>query len=225
VLPSILMSLVFAGMVAFRGGVDLGFTSMRDGFGVAVFGTFVALLSPIQLWFNQFAIDRAGLTLLCLQPVTTNAILRGKMAGAAITAAGLAAVPVAAGLLIGSDLPLAYWAILLLGATAAFLVMAPMAVLLSTFFPRHVDLGSIGQRSNAHPIPALLGGLILFVSAAPAAGAAIVGFRIMQNAWAAVGLAGAWLMLAAALHAGLWSLARRAFDNRREALVAVAAGR
>jgi len=225
VLPSVLMSLVFAAMVAFRGGMDLGFAAIRDGYAVAVFGAFVGLLSPVQLWFNQFAIDRAGLTLLCLQPVTSNAILRGKMRGAAATTAALAAVPVAAGLAIGSDLSPAYWAVLVLGAMASFLVLAPLAALLSTFFPRHVDLGSIGHRSNAHPIPALLGGLLLFASAAPSFGAAIVGFRLMQNAWVAVALAGTWLLVAAALHAGLSRLAVRAFDSRREALIAVAGGR
>ena len=225
VLPSIAISLVFAGLVAFRDGIDLGFTAVRDGFAVAVFGTLLALLAPVQLWMNQFAIDRAGLTMLCLQPLSSAQILRGKMAGAAALAAALAALPVAAGLLIGSPLPAAYWAVLALGALAAFLVLAPVAALLSTFFPRHVDLSSIGSRSNAHPVSALVGGALTFAAMGPPFAAAIVGFRILQSPSSAVGLAALWLALAAGVHLVLMKVAVRAFDRRREALVGVANGR
>lgn len=225
VLPSIAISLVFAGLVAFREGIDLGFTAVRDGFAVAVFGTLLALLAPVQLWMNQFAIDRAGLTMLCLQPLSSAQILRGKMAGAAALAAALAALPVVAGLLIGSPLPAAYWGVLALGALAAFLVLAPIAALLSTFFPRHVDLSSIGSRSNAHPVSALVGGALTFAAMGPPFAAAIVGFRILNSPTSAVGLAAAWLALAAGMHLVLMKVAVRAFDRRREALVSVANGR
>ena len=225
VLPSIAIGLVFAGLVAFRDGIDLGFTSVRDGFAVAVMGALLALLAPVQLWVNQFAIDRAGLTMLCLQPLSSAQILRGKMAGAAVLCGALAALPVVAGLLIGSPLPAAYWAVLALGAVAAFLVLAPAAALLSTFFPKHVDLSSIGARSNAHPVSALVGGLLTFGTMAPPIAAAIVGFRIMDSPSSAVGLAAAWLAIAAGLHLVLTKIAVRAFDRRREALVGVANGR
>jgi len=225
VLPSVAIGLVFAGLVAFGDGIEFGGASMRDGFAVAVFGTVLALLAPLQLWMNQFAIDRAGLTMLCLQPLSGAAILRGKMAGAATLCAALAALPWLAGLLIGSPLPAAYWAVLALGAVAAFVVLAPLAALLSTFFPRHVDLTSVGQRSNAHPVAALLGLAFVGAATAPAVAAAIVGFRIMESPSAAVGLAAAWLALAAGMHLLLMKAAVRAFDRRREALVGVANGR
>ena len=225
VLPSVVMTLVFAALVAFRGGLDLGAFSIRTGFAVAVFGVIAAFLAPVQLWMNQFAIDRAGLTMLCLQPLSSAAILRGKMAGAAVLVGGIAALPFLLGLIIGAPLPAAYWIVLALGALAAFAVLAPMAALLAIFFPKHVDLTSIGQRSNAHPVAGLLGAMATGLAAAPAVGAALVGFRLMDSPIAAVGLAAAWLVIALILHWGLTKLAVSAFERRREALVATANGR
>ena len=225
VLPSIVMTLVFAALVAFRGGLDLGAVSIRSGFAVAVFGVAAAFMSPVQLWMNQFAIDRAGLTMLCLQPLSSADILRGKMAGAALLVGSIATLPFVLGLMIGAPFPAAYWVVLAIGAVAAFAVLAPMAALLSIFFPKHVDLTSIGQRSNAHPVAGLLGALAIGLAAAPAVGAALVGVRLMDSPPAAVGLAAAWLLIALLLHWLLSKVAVNAFDRRREALVATANGR
>ena len=225
VLPSIVMTLVFAALVAFRGGLDLGAISIRSGFAVAVFGVMAAFMSPVQLWMNQFAIDKAGLTMLCLQPLSSADILRGKMAGAALLIGSIATLPFLLGLIIGAPFPAAYWIVLAIGAVAAFAVLAPMAALLAIFFPKHVDLTSIGQRSNAHPVAGLLGAFAIGLAAAPAVGAALVGFRLMESPLAAVGLAAAWLVIALLLHWLLSKAAVNAFDRRREALVATANGR
>lgn len=225
VLPAIVMSLVFAGLVATRGGMDFGALSLQHGFAVALFGVVMAFLSPVQLWMNQFAIDKAGLTMLCVQPLTSGQILRGKMAGAGALIGTIAAIPMTAGLLIGAPLSPVYWVVLVLGAVAAFVALAPFAALLSTFFPKHVDLTSIGQRSNAHPVAGLLGGVLILAAGAPPAGAALVGFRMLHSPAAALGLSVAWLGVAVLLHWPLWKIAVRAFDRRREALVMVANGR
>jgi hypothetical protein len=225
VLPSIVMTLVFAALVAFRGGLDLGALSIRSGFAVAVFGVTAAFMSPVQLWMNQFAIDKAGLTMLCLQPLSSAEILRGKMAGAALLIGSIATLPFLLGLIIGAPLPAAYWVVLAIGAAAAFAVLAPTAALLAIFFPKHVDLTSIGQRSNAHPVAGLLGALAIGLAAAPAVGAAIAGFRLMDSPLAAMALAAGWLVVALLLHWALSRLAVKAFDRRREALVATANGR
>jgi thiosulfate reductase cytochrome b subunit len=63
------------------------------------------------------------------------------------------------------------------------------------------------------------------LAAAPAVGAAILGFRVMGSPLTAVGLAAAWLLLSLMLHWGLTKLAVTAFERRREALVATANGR
>lgn len=225
VLPSIVLSLVFAGLVAFRGGIDLGAFALGDGFAVAVFGVVMAFLTPVQLWMNQFAIDKAGLTMLSLQPLSTARMLGGKTAGAALLVFGLALLPFALGLAIGADVHPAYWGVLVIGSAAAFLALAPMAAILSTYFPKSVDLSSIGQKSNAHPVAGLLGGMLTFAAGGPGVAAAIVGFKLMNSPAAALGLAAAWFLAALLLYWVLSKVAVRAFDNRREALVATALGR
>lgn len=225
VLPALIITLVLAVLVGMRGGMQLGAIPLRNGFSVALFGVMMAFMSVVQLWMNQFAIDKAGLTMLCVQPLTGRQILRGKMMGAAALVASLAALPVTAGLLIGrADHP-AYWGILILGAVSAFLLIAPLAALLSIFFPKLVDMSSIGQKSNAHPAAGLLGGLLTIAAAGPPAAAAVIGFRFLHSASAALGLAAVWLVLAGLLHLLLSKAAVSAFERRRESLVSVAMGR
>lgn len=225
VLPSVVMTLVFAGFVGAKGGMMLGKIPLSDGFSLAVFGVMMAFLTMIQLWMNQFAIDRAGLTMLCLQPMTSSQILSGKMAGAATLIAALAALPIGAGLLVGTPRSLEHWIVLILGSVAAFVVIAPLAAILSAVFPKHVDLASIGQKSNAHAAAGFIGMLVVFAAAAPAVAAALVGFRVLDSGYAAVGLSAAWLVAAIGLHWVLRKLAVRVFENRRESLMAVAKGR
>ena len=225
VLPSIIIVIVFAGLVSSKGGVTFGAIPLRDGFSLAVFGVVMSFLTIVQLWMNQFAIDKAGLTMLSLQPLTSAQILRGKMAGAALLVAALSAIPIFAGLVIGASVSAAYWSMLAVGAVAAFAVLAPLAALLSAFFPKHVDMSSIGSKSNAHPAAGLLGGLLIAASAAPAVGAAMLGINYLKNPTAALGLAGLWLLIALGLHALLWKAAVAVFERRRESLIAVANGR
>ncbi|HUF24890.1 MAG TPA: hypothetical protein VMN81_12235 [Vicinamibacterales bacterium] len=225
VLPTLIMTAVLAVLVAAKDGATLGAIPLRDGYSVAVFGVAMAFLTVVQLWMNQFAVDKAGLTMLCLQPLTTRQLLRGKMAGAAVLILGIVALPLAAGLLLGSERSAAHWIVLVLGAVAAFVLIAPLAAILSAVFPKHVDMGSIGQKSNAHPAAGLAGGLLIFASGGPAVAAGLVGFRHFQSGGTAVGLASAWLAVALLLHWVFWKVAVRTFDNRRETLIAVATGR
>ena len=52
-------------------------------------------------------------------------------------------------------------------AIAAYLIVAPIAAMLSAIFPRPVDLNSIGRGSNAHGAAGLLGMLAFLAAAAP----------------------------------------------------------
>lgn len=225
VLPAVIMTMVFAGFVGTKGGMMLGKIPLSDGFSIAVFGVIMAFLTVIQLWMNQFAIDRAGLTMLCVQPLTSAQILRGKMAGVALLITLLALLPVAAGLIVGAARPAPYWIVLLLGAIAGFMLVAPFAVMLSAVFPKHVDLASIGQKSNAHAAAGFIGMLVVGAAAAPAAGLSLLGFKYFHSAAAAVGLTALWLVAALALHWVFWKAAVKVFENRRETLMAVAKGR
>jgi hypothetical protein len=224
VLPTLIMTAILAVLVAMQDGATLGALPLRDGYSVAVFGTVMAFLTVVQLWMNQFAVDKAGLTMLCLQPLTTRQLLGGKMAGAGVLIAALLTLPLAAGLLLGGR-SAAHWLVLLIGALAAFVLIAPLAAILSAVFPKHVDMASIGHKSNAHPAAGLLGGLLIFAAGGPAVAAGLIGFRYFQSGAAAVGLAAAWLGIALLLHWALWKVAVRLFENRRETLIAVATGR
>ena len=225
ILPSIIIVIVFAGLVGTRGGMKFGAIPLEDGFALAVFGVAMSFLTIVQLWMNQFAIDRAGLTMLSLQPVSASQILRGKMTGAAALVAGLSLLPLAAGGLIGGSRHPVFWGILATGAVASFVVLAPLAAIISAVFPKHVDMSSIGSKSNAHPAAGLLGGILIAASAGPAVAAAVAGFRIFDSPATALALTGAWLLLALALHALLWKAAVATFEKRRESLIAVANGR
>ena len=54
---------------ASRGAIDFGPLGLQGGLGLATFSSFVSLLSILPLAMNQFAIDRAGLTLTLLAPL------------------------------------------------------------------------------------------------------------------------------------------------------------
>jgi hypothetical protein len=129
------------------------------------------------------------------------------MAGAAALFGALAALPLIVGLLVGASRPHAYWVVLVLGTVAAFLVIAPFAVILSAVFPKHVDLASIGQKSNAHAAAGFIGMMVVVAAAAPAAAAGVAGFRFLESASAAVGLTALWLIAALALHWVFWKVA------------------
>jgi hypothetical protein len=225
ILPSLVMTFVFAGLVAVKGGAKLGAIPLSDGYSVAVFGTGMAFLTMIQLWMNQFAIDKAGLTMLCVQPLSGAQILRGKMAGVAVLVLGLATLPIVAGLLVGASRPAAYWVVLVAGSIAAFLVIAPLAVILSAVFPKHVDLSLIGQKSNAHAAAGFLGMMVMAAAAAPGIALAVAGFGYFHSATTAIALEAGWLALALLLHWLLWKVAVRVFEKRRETLMLVATGR
>ncbi|MDQ3068866.1 MAG: hypothetical protein M3R55_03950 [Acidobacteriota bacterium] len=225
VLPSIVITVVFGTLIAVRGGVTFGAIPLRHGFAVALFGVVMAFMSSVQLWMNQFAIDKAGLTMLCLQPLSSARIVRGKMAGAAMLMGVMAGIPMAGGLLIGAPVPAAYWILLLVSAVAGFLVIAPLAALLSIYFGKSVDLTSIGQRSNAHAAAGLLGGLLIFAAAGPGVGAGLLGARVLDSQMAIVALAAGWLLIALLLHWVFTRVAIGAFERRRETLVAVASGK
>lgn len=133
------------------------------GPGLAVFGTLMALLSFQPFQMNQFAGDRAGLTLQFLVPLSERDLVRGKAAGIALlwsitevlclAAAGLAAP--------GGSLDLLL-AIGLAGA-GALIGLTPTAAALSALFPKPADPGRLGKEGNPHGAASLLGGLSTFV--------------------------------------------------------------
>ena len=188
------------------------------GLGLATFSSFVSLLGILPLAMNQFAIDRAGLTMTMLAPVGTMTLLRGKAVGNAVIALIPATVCfIAAALLLpGGDLAL--WVCIPLTAIATYLTAAPIAAILSAIFPRAVDLNSIGRGSNAHGAAGLLGMLAFVAAAAPGTLLAMLAALALQRPLLAPLALVVWIVVSLGISLVLFRLAADIFDRRRENL-------
>jgi ABC-type multidrug transport system permease subunit len=201
-----------------RGEAGLGSLGSHGGLGMATFSTFVSLVALLPLAMNQFAIDRAGLTMTMLAPVETMTLLRGKALGnAAIAAIPGALCFTAAALLFPGGDP-ALWMCIPLSAIAAYLVAAPVAAILSAMFPRAVDLNSIGRGSNAHGAAGLLGMLTFVAAAAPGALLTLLTRSVLDRPNLAPVVVAGWIGVAAILNVVLFKLAAGIFERRRENL-------
>jgi hypothetical protein len=221
ILSPLMAFAVFATMM-WRGTLDdFSVVPLESGLGLAMFGSFVSLLSILPLAMNQFAVDGAGLTLELLAPLDDRDLLRGKALGNAV----IAAVPVltclgSAAVLFPTG-SLSDWLSILLGLAAAYLLIAPIAAAVSAMFPRTVDLNSIGRGSNAHGAATLLGlAAMIAASAAPIA-IALVMTRLLDRPQLALISLFAWFVLCAAVSRILFAPARSILARRRENLLLI----
>ena len=225
VLIPIVMLWVFAGIFMARGNaIPIGPVQVGGGYSLGIFGMTLALMSIAPFAFNQFAVDGAGLTLEFLSPISTRELLYGKAAGGALIAAVPCGLSIAAGAVTGAH-SLLLWATIVFGALAAYVLLSPVAALLSLLFPRAVDLSSVGNASNAHQVAGLLGVLAFAVACVPPGAIAVFALRGLESPPAAAALLAAWLLVAAALAYVGFRFAERLMDERRENLAMVAAGR
>jgi MFS family permease len=212
-------------MFAIKGtAIPFGPVQVGGGYSLGLFGIVIALMSLGPLVFNQFAVDRAGLTLEFLAPISTRELLYGKALGGAAIAAAPCALAVSAGVFTGAHAPLP-WLLVLLGACASYAITAPVAAVLSSLFPRAVDLSSVGQGSNAHQAAGLLGFLAFAASCVPPIALTLVSWRVLHSSAAAVGLLALWLAVSLVLSWAGFRIAERLLDERRENLAMVAQGR
>jgi hypothetical protein len=203
-------------------GVDFGLISVASGLGLATLGAAGCLLSVLPFAMNQFAIDRAGLTLALLSPLDYRALLVGKAVGngVVIAASALLCMLVAYTFFPSGDLAL--WISIPLALAATYILAAPGAAALSALFPRAVDLNSIGRGSNAHGAAGLIG-LLLFVAAgAPSVLLTLVATVILQRPALAPVLLLTWCAVVLVVSRALFRAAAALFDKRRENLAMVA---
>ena len=221
---SILLSplVVFAmfGAVMWRGssGVEFGFLFLENGLSLAIFGSFVSLLAILPFAMNQFAIDRAGLTLTFLSPLDDRELLHGKAIGNAVVAGVPALFCVATAALIFRGGPAAAWLSIPLGLFATYALMAPVAAVLSAVFPRSVDLNSIGNGSNAHGAAGFLGFLASLAGGAVSLAIALVAVRIFGAGFMSLVVMLIWCGLSFALARLLFIGAGGVLSRRRENL-------
>jgi hypothetical protein len=184
-----------------------------------------SLLTLDAVLLNQFAIDRAGLTLQFLAPISDREIVRGKAAGNAILSASRAAIGLGiAALLVPGGSPL-LWLAAVLAGVGIFAILAPTGALISAMLPRAGDLNRIGSAGKPHPLAGLLGMLALVGASVPISGPA----AIVLVLWRSPALA---LVVVSVLTAGcllvsapLFRLAETSLAARRENLLLVALGR
>jgi hypothetical protein len=178
----------------------------------------MCLLSILPIAMNQFAVDKAGLTMTLLSPLTVEEVLAGKAAGNALVVAPPVIFCIVTALLLFPGGQASMWIALVLGLVAVYLVVAPIGAISSAVFPRAVDMNSIGRGSNAHGAAGLIGMLSFLAAGLPPAGLTLLATRILERPSLAPVLVGIWCVIAYVLGRVLFIPARRLFVSRRENL-------
>jgi hypothetical protein len=187
-------------------------------------GGLLALVSMQVFLADQFAVDRAGLTLTFLTPVSDRDLVLGKAAGAlAALAIPTTFVMVAGAILQPAGSPL-LWLAALLSIAAAYIFQAPVSALLAALLPAPFDLMKL-KGGNGHPLATIASTFMTLVVFTLTAGTGVLLFVATRSAWAP--LAGAIVLVALALAVAslLFPAAARAVSLRRENLAMIAQGR
>jgi hypothetical protein len=212
---------VMCAVLMMRGGsegLELGAIRLQSGIGLAAFASFVSLLAILPIAMNQFAIDRAGLTMALLAPLKTHEILAGKAIANALVAAIPASVCFAGALIRFPSGNPALWLSIPLTLAASYLLFAPIAAILSAIFPRAVDLNSIGRGSNPHGAAGLLGWLVFLLAGAPCLLLVLLATKILERPVLAPVFLLIWIFFCAGLSLALFVAAAKVFARRRENL-------
>jgi hypothetical protein len=221
VLSPLMVFAVFAAMMWRGSTADFDIVPLESGVGLAIFGSFISLLTVLPLAMNQFAIDGPGLTLEFLSPLDDRDLLRGKAVGNAFIGAipMLICIAVAAVLFPGGSL--SAWLSIPIGIAASYVLIAPVAAALSAVFPRTVDLNSIGRGSNAHGAATLLGLLASMASGAASLGINLAIMRSVAAPQLALTLMLVWLGGCIVVARLLFVPVRALLARRRENLVLI----
>jgi hypothetical protein len=217
----LLTPLVITGVLALvmrrHGNLDIGPIGSNGGLGLASFTSFISLLATLHIAVNQFAVDKAGMTLMLLSPLSDREYLAGKAVGNALIGLPPALVCVVGVALLFRDGSPALWLAVPLSLIATYLLTSAPSAMLSAVFPRLVDLNSIGRSSNAHGLAGLLGMLSFVV-----AGASNLVIVFAANWLGRPGLVPillvTWCVIAFFISRLLFAIARRIFAARRENL-------
>ena len=196
-----------------------------NGHVLAGAGGILALYSLQAFTMNMFGVDRAGLTLQFLAPVSDAELARGKTIGCLLLLLPTLALTAVASAAVAPNGSPFYWLSALLGVISVYLWMSPIAVWLSALFPQAADLSKTGTGGNPHSLPMFAGTLLVLLLAAPAAGILLAGMYWLHQPALTLGAMLAWTALAAAVAHPLVILASRAITLRRENLAMVAQGK
>ena len=112
---------------------------------------FLSLTTGQNVLLNQFGVDRSGLALELLLPLTARQLLLGRALGCALlTAASFLPALVAVVLAGGGRSPL-WLAAVVLGLAGAYAVFFLVAAWLSLLFPKPANLAKLSQEGKPRP--------------------------------------------------------------------------
>ncbi|HWC77834.1 MAG TPA: hypothetical protein VG778_10240 [Blastocatellia bacterium] len=203
------------------GGSFLG----SDGY-VAMGAGMVFGLYALQAFnMNQFASDRAGLTLQLLAPISDDDLVRGKAAGCGMIFGATTLLCLISALAVAGSGPPLVWLSVLLGGFATYALISPVAALMSAYFPVVADLSKTGTGGNPHGLAMLLGTFLVLVAWAPAWIILAVGKRVFESPALTLAMMLVWLVVALSVSIPLLRFGSRALSARRENVALVAQGR
>jgi hypothetical protein len=183
-------------------------------------GLLFGLYAAQAITLNQFASDRAGLTLEFLAPIRDIDLVRGKTIGCAVLiGAGAFISLVCAGVVAPVGSPW-LWLAMLAGGAATFLLTCPLSAWTSIALPVAADLSKTGTAGNPHSLAMLAGTFAVAAGAIPVL--LIIALLPPFIAFAVMLL---WLALTAIAARALLGTAARMLKIRRENLALVAQGR
>ena len=189
------------------------------------FGCLFGLYALQAFHLNQFASDRAGLSLNFLAPISERELVKGKAVGGAVMYAASVGLCVVCTAFASGGGPTIAWLSVLLGAAATYVLLVPMAAALSATLPRTADLSKTGPGGNPHGLAVLIGTFATMLLSTPI-GMVLV---FVHDRGGSPGIAAAilllWLVFAVGAAKVTLGPVSRIVAERRENLGLVAQGR
>jgi hypothetical protein len=212
---------MFSALLLRQQDFDFGPVSLSGGLALATFGAALCLLSILPFALNQFAVDRAGLTLTLLSPISDRDLLIGKAVGNGLIAALPALACFVLAFAIFHDGPIVLWLNLIPAFVATYVASAPAAAALSAILPRSVTLNSIGRGSNAHGLAGFIGMLTMIAAGLPVAALTAIAVRLLHAPALALLLVSVWCAVVVFGSRMLFGVVAKVFASRRENLAMV----
>lgn len=217
-LPGPMMALV--SLVMLRRPDEAPWIAMLGAHSHLLYGAslFIAVFAIQPFTMNQFAADRAGLTLQFLLPVSALDLVRGKAIGGAVMFLMAALVSGVASALASGGGVSAAWVMTGLGGLAVYVTITPIAALMSAWFPVAADMSKAGAGSNPHQVSALVGMIAGCAAVLPVLILAVPGLWTAASPARMLPAMLLWLGLVSVAAWGLLALVSRVVSARRENL-------
>lgn len=199
-----------------------GFEGLGEARGYLAFGggLLFGLYAAQAFTMNQFASDRAGLTLEFLAPIRDVDLVRGKAVGCAVLIGAGGLLSFACAWLMAPGGSAWLWLATLAGGVATFLITSPLTALLSIVFPIAADLSKTGTAGNPHGLAMAAGSIAIAACAIPV----VLVLTVLPPFTACLVMA-IWTAVSLVLCVPGLGWVARAIRPRRENLALVAQGR